>query len=127
MFQKATKVKLRFNSGRGLLSVEDLWDLPIDGELSINSLYIDVNNQLKAESTEGLISKKTNNCDALELRLEILKSIYEVKLQEQKDAEQSVYKASQRQKILSIISNKQDTKLTESTVEELETMLKKLG
>ena len=50
MFEKASRMKLRFNTQRGVLSVEDLWDLPL---IQLDNIAIALNKKLQ-ESKPGL-------------------------------------------------------------------------
>lgn len=77
MFEKAAKCKLRFQSSKGALSVEDLFDLSLT---SLDNLAKDVNRQLKAEVEESFIEKKSQNSSDLELRLDILKHVIAYKV-----------------------------------------------
>lgn len=81
-FLKASRAKLRFASGKGFLSVEDLWDLSLE---SLDTIAKAVNKQLKAETEESFIGKRTTKNTELELQLEILKEVIQIKLEE-KDA-----------------------------------------
>lgn len=44
MFEKASRMKLRFNTQRGVLSVEDLWDLPL---IQLDNIAIALNKKLQ--------------------------------------------------------------------------------
>ena len=50
MFEKATRRKLRFTSAAGLLSTEDLWDLPLTsatGKANLDDIAKALNRRLK--------------------------------------------------------------------------------
>jgi hypothetical protein len=38
LFEKASRLKLRFSSPAGLLTVEDLWDLPLSAQAKVANL-----------------------------------------------------------------------------------------
>jgi len=84
-FEKATRLKLRFDSSQGQLAVEDLWDLSLQ---SLDTIAKKVNKQLMDEGEQSFIpsknaSRKSTNND---LKLEIVKHIIETKVSEAEDS-----------------------------------------
>lgn len=122
MFEKATRLKIRFNY-KGLCTIEDLWDLSLE---ELNSIYRDINSQLKEHKEESLLDKKTKQEELLELTINIIKHIFETKQQEQKEREGAILKAERKQKILGIIANKQDAELQDKSIEELNKLVDEL-
>ena len=79
IFEKAAREKLRFSTVNGLISVEDLWDLPLEGKrLNLDSIAIELNKQLQDESNQSFVAKKTAGNEATVLRFEIVKHIISV-------------------------------------------------
>ena len=97
MFEKASRMKLRFNTQRGVLSVEDLWDLPL---IQLDNIAIALNKKLQESKTESFIKTRTKDTTELELKFNIAKHIIDVKLQEQEDRLLESEKKAKRQKIL---------------------------
>ena len=52
MFEQAARMKLRFDTPRGALSAEDLWDLPLTSTrgLSLNDIAITLHHALKHDT-----------------------------------------------------------------------------
>lgn len=75
IFEKASRLKLRFETNRGVLSAEDLWDL---GKSDMNDLYKSVNKRIKDTQEENLFAEKTESSKTDELRLEIIKRVAEI-------------------------------------------------
>ena len=120
MFEIATKKKFRFPF-RGMISTEDLWDLSLT---DLDAIYKTLNAQKKAKADEdSLLSTKTNEDIELNLKIDIVKHIVSVKLEEKaaKDAERA--KRVQKQKIMSILAEKEDEALHGKSIEELQKML----
>lgn len=79
IFEQASRLKLRFETTKGFLSTEDLWDLSL---VSLDSIYRVINKKLKEETEESLITTRSKSNKELDLKVEILKHIVKVKQEE---------------------------------------------
>jgi len=123
IFEFATRNKERFPF-KGMISVEDLWDLSLP---NLDSIYKTLNNQVKQSEEESLLNTKSNVDTELENQIAIVKHIVSVKLAEQEAREKARTKREQKQKIMSIIAAKQDEALQNSSIDDLQKMLDELG
>ena len=124
MYKQAAQLKLRFETPKGLLAVEQLFDLTMtDLSTSIKK----VNALLKKEKAtddelsflEGVDTTETQNS----LRFKILKDVYLTK-KDARDAAALDYEKKQRnQRIAELIAKKKDEALESKSIEELEKML----
>ena len=128
MFEKATKIKLRFATPVGLISVEDVWDLPLKDEkrFSVDALARMLNKSLKESSVESFVDEKPQTDSVIELQFEITKHIISVKLKEREEARLAADRKLQKEKIMTLISDKQDEELKGKSLKDLEKMLKNL-
>ena len=123
IFEYATRNKVRFPF-KGVISVEDLWDLSL---VNLDSIYKTLNKQVKQSEEESLLNTKTNVDTELEVQIAIVKHIVSVKLEEQNTREQAAAKKAQKQKIMAIIASKEDEALHNSSVDDLKKMLDELN
>jgi len=123
MFEEAVKLKVRFNY-KGQCSVEDLWDLSVE---ELDMIFKELNVRLKEQKEESLLEKKTQADKILELQVNIVKYIVKVKLEEQKARENEMLKTARKQKLLGVIAEKQDAKLHDMTIEDLNKLVEDLG
>lgn len=128
MFEKAIRSKVRFNTAQGVLSVEELWDLPLTGKNSLDSVAVSLYKTLQ-ESNNGQTSfvrpEKTDN-GLLQLKFDIAKHILDVRVKERDTAKLEKDRAEQKQKLLGILARKQDAELEGKTTEELSAMIQAL-
>jgi chemotaxis signal transduction protein len=126
-FEKASRLKLRFETAKGFLAIEDLWDLPLRGNgTSLNSLAKNLNRKIKDEGEEDFVSPSTRANEVLGLQFDLVKHVIEIRLAEAEAAAQVREKKEKKQKLLEIISKKQDAALEQTPVEDLEKMLAEL-
>ena len=127
MFEKAARLKLRFSTDRGQLSVEDLWDLPLSGNgLNLDKITMALSRQLKEESTESFVLKASRSTDMLQLRFDLAKHIIDVRLAEIELAKTKAEARAKKDRILSIIERKQDEQLEGQPLEDLLKMVESL-
>lgn len=122
IFEYAVRNKVRFPF-KGMISVEDLWDLSLT---NLDSIYKTLNKQIKQSEEESLLATKTSVDTELEVQINIIKHIVSVKLEEQEAREKAAAKKAQQQKIMSIIATKEDEALKNSSVDDLKKMLEEL-
>lgn len=118
-FEKATRMKLRFPF-KGSISTEDLWDLNIE---CLNEVYKTLSKQSKDAQEDSLIGEKTEENSVLELQIEIVKHIFEVKTKEANDRKEALNKKRKNQKILELIERKKEDSMANMSIEELEKLL----
>lgn len=123
IFENATRNKLRFASIRGELSVEQLWDVPLrsrDG-FNLDNVARSANKALKEISEENFVeTTKTPEHTRRETALETVKYVIEVKLAEEETAKTRAARKQEKEKLLAILAEKQDGKLSELSERELQ-------
>jgi len=122
MFELAVRTKMRFPF-RGMVSVEDLWDMSVK---DLDSVFKSLNSQVKQAKEESLLDTKTKENEILNTQIEIIKYIVAVKLEEESLRLKAKERREQKQKILEIMATKQDESLQGKSIEELTAMLNEL-
>ena len=118
IFITATRTKLRFDHPKGQLSVEQLWDLKLSGEGSLDQLAIETRRKLREEEDGSLVSpKRVNNTTAL--KFEILSFIINTKLAEIAEREKAAEQAQLRNRAREILAERKDEGLRALSTEEL--------
>jgi len=125
MFEKATRLKIRFATSAGQLAVEDLWDLPLTSKTKVNldDIASNIHKNLKSGDDVSFVvtEKKSNPIE--QLRFDIVKYIIDTKLAENAVSAAAKAKSEQKQKILEIISQKEDESLLSMPLEELKKLI----
>lgn len=128
LFQKASRQKLRFESSKGMLTAEDLWDLPLTSTVptrpNLDDIAKAINRQLKATQEESFVVKETKGNEILQLQLEILKVVIGVKMAEKEAAAKAREDTEWDQAIMALIQKKKGEQLAETSMEDLEKMLR---
>lgn len=121
MFEKASRLKLRFPSERGALGVEDLWDLPLTSNngVSLDNVAKALSREVKESEEESFVVQATKAKTELTLKFDIVKHVISTRLAENEARQQALVRKGQKEKIRSIIDKKQDEKLEDMSIEDL--------
>lgn len=127
MFEQATRARIRFETDRGLLSVEDLWQLPLQGRgTNLDDIAVGLDRQLKDSSTTSFVDDMPKTNATLQLKFDVVKRIIDVKKEEAQAATVAAERRATKARILEIIAKKQDATLENASIEELEAKLASL-
>lgn len=122
IFELASRSKTRF-AYKGSLSVEDLWDLSVQ---ELDKIFKSLNSKLKVCKEESLLGSKSSENTELDLQVAIVRRVVEVKLAEAAAMELEAEKKSKRQRVLSLLAEKQDEGMRSMSEEELKKLLAEL-
>lgn len=129
LFLQATREKFRFESPKGDLSVEQLWDLPLTSrtDFDLDTVAKAVNADLKAANEESFVNVNNNPAvSRLQAKLEVVKAIIEVKLAQAEATKKRAEKAAERQRLMEVLHSKKNQELQGLSVEEIERRLSQL-
>ena len=123
LFEIATRERYRFPY-HGLIGVEDLWGLP---KADLNGIYKYLMGKRRENETDSLMDEMTTRAnEALDNEIEIVKYIFQYKVDLENEKIREKEKAEKKQRILELMAKKQDDELAEKSIEDLEAMLKEL-
>lgn len=120
LFEVATRQKYRFSTKKGVVGVEDLWDLPLD---YLDDIYKTLSKEFDESKSGSLLTESAEGNAELHNKMEIIRHIVNTRMQEAKDNEEKAFAYQKRQKILYILAEKQDDDLRGKSIEELRAML----
>ena len=123
LFINATRANYQFPF-RGMINVIDLWDLSLT---NLDSVFKTLNAEAKKSEEESLLNTKSKEDEEISNKIEIVKYIVSVKLDEKKKREDAKKNAEMRQRLLEIKAKRQDAKLENMSDEDLDKALAELG
>ena len=120
MFENALKNGFRYPSNKGLITTEDLFCLSLN---DLNEVAKKINKLIKDSEEESFIPGPNFNNNNDSKRLDIVKHIINLKINEQNIKMLEKSNAEKRQRILEIINKKDEESLENMSKEELEKIL----
>lgn len=122
IFEYAVRNKLRF-SYKGLLTVEDLWDLSLK---DLDAIYKQLKSQMKVNDEESLMASKSKADTVLEMQIEIVKYVFAEKEAAQQKAKKAAENRKQREKLMGILAEQEEKDLRGKSADELRAMIAEL-
>ena len=128
MFEQATRNKLRFESTKGPLSVEQVWDAPLTSRngFSLDDIAKQAKRELDALSEESFVEQVSPLKSVAVLKLEVVKHIISVKLEEKEAASKRAERAELRRQLTEALAEKQSDAIKHMSPEEIQKRLKEL-
>lgn len=124
LFKIATRRKTRFPSTRGLLTAEQLYDLPLT---DLDTTARAINSELKSLTEETFVEVKPDpRKGQLTDALDLVKEVIADKLADKATAEKRNKKAALRRTLTDALARKQDEALSTASIEDIQKQLAEL-
>lgn len=120
-FKQASKEKLRFQTSKGQLSTEQLWDLSIT---DLDALAVSLEEEHQTSGKKSFVRKTSPKDKTAKLRFDVVLDVLTTKVDEQEAAKAKAEAKAHNNKILTLIAEKQDESLKGKSIKALEAMLK---
>lgn len=120
-FKQASRQKLRFATNSGTLSVEHLWDLPLN---ALDTLAIQLEKEYKDSGKKSFLASKSVKDKETKLKFDIVLDILTTKVEENRVANEAASIKEHNQKILGKIAEAKDKELDGLSPKQLEKLLK---
>jgi len=122
MFELATRNQFRF-AFKGMISVEDLWQL---SPKELDSIYKSLNSELKKVKEESLLEVKSMEDQIIDTKIEIVKYIFNVKQEEEQLRLMERENKEKKQMLMRVLKSKQDQDLLGKSAEDIQKMIDEL-
>lgn len=116
IIEQGIRQHCRFASSRGLVTIEDLYYLPLE---EVDRIAITLNKKLKEEEEGSFLLSKTKSNQDTTLKLEIAKHVIATRLQEEEERRVQLARKAQKEKVLSRIERKEEEEMDALSKEEL--------
>lgn len=123
IFEYAARHKLRFASVRGELTTEALWEVPLRSrdDFNLNTVAKTASKAWKDISEESFVeTTETPEHTRREMVLGVVKYVIEAKLADEATAKKRADNRVEKEKLLAILAEKQDGKLSALSEKEIQ-------
>ena len=120
-FKLASQQKLRFQTARGPLTTEQLWDLSVN---DLDALAVSLETEHNQSGKKSFLTKTSTKDKTAKLKFDIVLDILTTKVDEMQAASEALEIREHNKKIIALISEKQDESLKGKSIKQLEAMLK---
>lgn len=120
-FKLASQQKLRFQTNKGLLSVEQLWDLSLE---DLDALAVSLETEHKESGKKSFLVKTSVKDKTAKLRFDVTLDVLNTKVEEMQALQEAAEIKEHNKKIITLISEKQDESLKGKSIKQLEGMLR---
>lgn len=120
-FKQATREKVRFQTSKGSLSVEQLWDLSLS---DLDTLAVSLQEAYDKSKGKSFLDKRTTKDKALKLQFDVVLEVLQDKKSEEEAAKEAAEIKIHNQKIFDAIVKAEENELAGKSKKELEKMLK---
>lgn len=121
MYKEALELKLRFNTNKGVLTPEQLFDLSVE---DLDQLAVGLEESYKNSKGKSFIDKQSTKDKKLKLSFDIVLDVLNTKLEKMEEAQTQAENKAHNEKIISLIADKQDEELKGKSVSQLKAMLR---
>lgn len=127
-FMMGTKFKYRFSTSKHAnLTIEQLWDLPLTGENSLDAIAVSLDGEINTSSPRSFVTQSYNPSVVHAVaRFNIVKAIIDHKLTEQAKKAEATVKQSQIKVIKDALAQKELDELLSSSSDTLKAKLLEL-
>lgn len=126
MFEKAARIKLRFESNKGLLTAEDLFDLPLtsqSGRANLDDIAKALHKKLKSGDDVSFVLKDKKSDESVQLAFDIVIHVINIKMAEADEARKQSENRDRKQQLMAIIAQKESEQLAGMDLEELKKLV----
>ena len=131
MFEKASRMKLRFDTPQGYISVEDLWDIPLTsktGKANLDAIALALHHEVKDSSDiHSFVDDAAVPKDTLpKLRFDTVIHVINVRKAENEKVAKAKLNKEKKQFLLQVIAQKETEAVLDKSKDEIQDMINSL-
>jgi hypothetical protein len=126
MFEKATREAFRYPSAKGLITTEQLWELPLQSKTAfdLDNVARVLNREIKAQGEESFVDDTGNKvAQGLKERLAVVVHIINVKKTENAAAAAAATKRAERARLVELLHVRKEQDLMNKSPAEIQAMI----
>ena len=130
MFEIASRKKIRFDTPRGQLCADDLWDLPLTSTrnaLNLDDIARGLHKQLNNGENVSFVHGTNMSDSLIQFKFDMVRYIIDTRMEENKIRSESQARATKKQALLAIMAERQADDIRNLSTDDLQKMIDELG
>jgi len=128
IFERASRLRIRFESSKGLLTVEDLWVLPLTskdnkGKVNLDDIARGLHREIQAAGDVSFVKPASDLDEKLSVAFEVVKHVISVLMAERDAAVLEAQRQEKRKVLLAALAEAENKELTSGSIAELRAKL----